>query len=398
MRSHLLGAPLPALALAGFVGLFGAAGSACSSTLASPPESVAPDGGAAEGPVDAGAPLDEAAAAEAACAEVTSVLGPAVEASLAGSGSTDVAAAVITARCPFAQHVAGASKLAADARYRVGSITKTYTAAIIFQLVAAGSLTLDEPIARFSLGIPDEATITVRQLLNHSSGLYNYTDDPTFKAPYAWTPRERIANAVKHEPYFAPGAGFHYSNTNFIALGLIAESLGGAPIATLVRQRILEPRALRETYLDAAEPANGALAPSYDGVGRAHEESRVAPMAWADGAMVASLRDVTQWIRVYGAGEATPPSLSSDFVEATPGSDGWFGLGLMMVRGKSSLGAGDGFGHGGDIPGFHSLSFHFRAKGWTITTIANSDGGDPNVVFTKVVEAMVAQARAGGAI
>jgi len=91
----------------------------------------------------------------------------------------------------------GPSDIGPDALYRIGSISKTQTAALILGFVQEGALRLDETIARFALGLPGDERITVRQLLNHTSGLYNYTDDPEFPRHHDWTPRQRLAVAPR---------------------------------------------------------------------------------------------------------------------------------------------------------------------------------------------------------
>ncbi|MGZ4662194.1 MAG: serine hydrolase domain-containing protein, partial [Arthrobacter sp.] len=130
---------------------------------------------------------------------------------------------------------------------RIGSVTKTWTTTVILQLVQEGKLKLSEPVAKYRPDVPNGANITIEQLLNMRSGLYNYTEaldvnqaldtDPR----KTWTTDELLAIAFKNPPYFAPGQGFHYSNTNTVLLGLIAEALEGKPLAASFRSRLFIP-------------------------------------------------------------------------------------------------------------------------------------------------------------
>ena len=142
-------------------------------------------------------------------------------------------------------------------RFRVGSLTKPMVAIVILQLADEGRLALDDPLARFLPSIlPDGDRITLRQLLNHTSGIGDYTDDPGFLSAVlanparVWTPQELIAIGAAMPRLFAPGAAdrWDYSNTNYILLGLVAEAAGGQPIATLLRTRVFERVGMASTY------------------------------------------------------------------------------------------------------------------------------------------------------
>jgi D-alanyl-D-alanine carboxypeptidase len=331
------------------------------------------------------------ASASTPCVALSAVVQPAVDASRTKARTTDVAVGLITRDCPFLSIVSGPSQLTADSRFRIGSITKTYTAAVILHFVAAGALALDDTIASFKLGITNDTQITVRQLLNHTSGLFNYTDDPAFPSHLDWTPRERLQAAETHPVYFPPGKGWHYSNTNFIALGLIAEKLGGAPMERLIRSIVLEPNAFGATYFQGPEEVEGTIAPSFKRNGVPSTATATQTPAWADGALVATLEDATRWMRRYASGEATP-SLKNELLTAVPAPDKSVRYGLAVMVVSSALGGGNGtsYGHGGDITGFHSVSFYFPDKEWTITAIVNTDTGDPNSVFVDVLDALTA--------
>ncbi|MFD7834723.1 serine hydrolase domain-containing protein [Streptomyces sp. NPDC059761] len=139
--------------------------------------------------------------------------------------------------------------LAPGDRFRMGSNTKTMVATVILQLVAEHRLQLTDPVEKWLPdSVPNGRAITIRMLLNHTSGLFNHVNDPDVLKAFTgqdarqWTPAELLAAAVRHDPLFAPGAAYSYSNTNYIALGLVAEKATGRTLADLIRERISEPR------------------------------------------------------------------------------------------------------------------------------------------------------------
>src|SRR3954469_12313847 len=129
-------------------------------------------------------------------------------------------------------------------RFRVGSVTKTFVATVVLQLAGEGTLTLDDTVERWLPGlVPGGADISIRQLLNHTSGLGDYADDAFAKrvldAPgRVWAPSELIAVGTSHPPPFGPGAGLAYSSTGYIVLGLIVEKATGKQLSIELRRRI----------------------------------------------------------------------------------------------------------------------------------------------------------------
>src|SRR5256714_12967268 len=144
-----------------------------------------------------------------------------------------------------------------DTHFRIASNTKTMTAAVIMLLAQEDKLRLDDPVSNYVPDVPNGDKITVSELLNMRSGLYTYDDDPAFWAVLerdptkVWTPAEVLAIAFKHPPYFPPGTDFHYSNTNYALLGLIAEKIDGKPLAQIMHDRLFGPLGLKDTMLPA---------------------------------------------------------------------------------------------------------------------------------------------------
>ena len=133
--------------------------------------------------------------------------------------------------------------LTPEDHFRIGSNTKTFVISVLLQLVDEGKLSLDDPLSKFPLGVsvPNAEHITVRQMCQMRSGLFEAFDSPEFdrlqlKPDMTFDPRTMIGWAVKQPPYFAPGAGYRYSNTNYLLLGLIIEKVTGNSIATEIQQ------------------------------------------------------------------------------------------------------------------------------------------------------------------
>jgi len=159
--------------------------------------------------------------------------------------------------------------------FRVASITKSFTAAVIWRLAERGKIGIDDLISRYiepSIiarihvlnGVSSGERITIRQLLCHCSGIYDYAADNNWnRLVYAhpekhWEPKELIEVAIgSGEPYFAPGEGYHYSDTGYLLLGLIIEKVTGKPLATVYREYVYTPLGLTDTYLEGRESAIG---------------------------------------------------------------------------------------------------------------------------------------------
>ena len=135
--------------------------------------------------------------------------------------------------------------------FKIASLTKTYTATVVLQLVAEGKLRLSDSVERWVPGlVPNGGKITIRQLLNHTSGLAEFDTDPRYLKPYLsgdfgyyWAPRKLVQMAVSHTPLFPPGVTKHtsYSNTNYVLLGLVVEAATGNSIGAELRNRIFRP-------------------------------------------------------------------------------------------------------------------------------------------------------------
>ncbi|HEX3812020.1 MAG TPA: serine hydrolase domain-containing protein, partial [Mycobacteriales bacterium] len=147
--------------------------------------------------------------------------------------------------------------------FRAGSVTKTFVATVIMQLVAEHRLRLDDPIDRWLPGLlPDEGKIKVRELLNHTSGLYNLTDALPLNPPIdflplrwkTWTTNGLVKFAIAHGSVFEPGTAYHYSDTDYLVLGLLINRVTGRSYSQEISDRILRPLGLRHTEMPGTDP------------------------------------------------------------------------------------------------------------------------------------------------
>src|SRR6266513_1884210 len=146
----------------------------------------------------------------------------------------------------------------ADTHFRIASNTKTMTAAVIMQLAQESKLGLNDPVSKYVPSVPNGDNITIAQLLEMRSGLYNYTNDPIISATIdtdpakVWTPAELLAIAFAHPPNFPPGAKYEYVNTNYALLGLVAEKVVGNSLAQAMQDRLFGTLGLQHTLLPAS--------------------------------------------------------------------------------------------------------------------------------------------------
>ena len=162
--------------------------------------------------------------------------------------------------------------MAPSDRFRIASITKTFVATVALQLAAEGRLRLADPVDRWVPGlVPEGRSITLRELLDHTSGLYDYTADREWTAQRiahpgrTWTPRELVRVAARHKLLFRPGTDWYYSNTNYVLLGLVVEAAARASLGDELRERIFRPLRLDATSFPSGSSIPGRVAHGYLG-------------------------------------------------------------------------------------------------------------------------------------
>ena len=276
----------------------------------------------------------------------------------------------------------GAVPLRPRDRFRTGSITKTFVAVVVLQLVREGRLYLDGTVERWLPGLlPDGDRITVRQLLGHTSGLADYAADEAFLRRTArdprrsWTPGEVLRVALGLGPVGRPGGRFAYASTNYVVLGLLVERVTGTTLAEQLRRRVIDPLALRETSFSPGTRIPGGLvhgyAPSqHDGIvgslATARDRSNAsASWAWAAGAMVSTAPDLSRFLGALLGGRLLPPRLLA-LMKPAPGER--YGLGLAAFPTP----CGTAVGHTGNMLGTVSAAWSTADGRRRVVAMTNS--------------------------
>ena len=257
---------------------------------------------------------------------------------------------------------------------RIGSETKTFLVTAVLQLVDEGKLSLDDPIGKYLAGVPNGDAITIRQLAGMRSGLPDYTDNPRFWQKFSddksagWRPEDLLSFAYSEPVLFDPGAMFNYSNTNTILLGLLIEKLTGTPLPDVIKDRILTPLALTSTYFPRDATFATPHAQGYTSQAGAVTEIATdwnPSWAWAAGAMISNVPDLGRWAKEVATGTLLSPESQAERVAFQDGDGGRYGLGLWELDGW--------VGHGGDLPGYQSLTVYNAAADTTIVVLVNTD-------------------------
>ncbi|MGK7231826.1 serine hydrolase domain-containing protein [Streptomyces hygroscopicus] len=299
-------------------------------------------------------------------------------------------------------------------RFRIGSATKTFVSTVMLQLVGEGRVSLDDTVDRWLPGVVsgngnDGRHITVRQLLQHTSGLYDYTADfpemttaNGFQADRytTWTPEQLVAIATRHKPNFAPGTNWAYANTNYVLAGVIIEKATGHSWQQEVTRRIIHPLGLRNTLAPTTQPRiPGPHLRGYSnfyGTGETMDVTDLNPSAaGAAGAMVSTTGDLSRFYSALLGGRLLRPAQLSA-MKTTVRAEGldavWpgarYGLGLQEV--PLSCG-GSYYTHGGDIPGFSTRS-GASADGRRVVVVATTGDTAPDQSTEKAKNALVDRA------
>lgn len=266
-----------------------------------------------------------------------------------------------------------------DDHVRIASITKTFTATVILQMVDRKLISLDDHLSAYVTGVPNGDVITIRQVLAMSAGIYDYTSDEQFTKDLAadpllkFTARDLFTILHRHDPPYAPGTKTIYSDSNYYLLTLVAEKVTGKPLGTLVQKWITRPLGMRNTSYpttaDMPRPyARGYLPP--DGAGPRVEVSRIRPgISEGAGAMISTVGDLMIWAKALGRGTLLSKRTQKERLAFAP-LDGvssplsiGYGLGVFEIQGF--------VGHNGAILGYSSVVFYRPDRDATIVAVGN---------------------------
>ncbi len=289
--------------------------------------------------------------------------------------------------------------------FRIGSITKMFTATVIIQLAEEGILSLDDPLSRWlpevAEQLPNGDLITLRHLLTHTSGVFNIVEHEAYYADL-FTEVEVDENAgvatlacVQRDPndtlaryvygkdaLFEPGAQWHYSNTNYTLLGMVVEKATAMPLAEAYRTRIYEPLGMTSTFLDCYEEALIDVVHGYMGFGdtmtdvtELHES-----IGWSAGGLVSTAPDLVAFARGLFGGVLfdDPESL---VVMTTPAPGSSYGLGITIQE--------EFMGHAGGIAGFRSVLKYAPALDSVVVMLYNTDVADPEQGLADVLNPVI---------
>jgi len=276
--------------------------------------------------------------------------------------------------------VSSGSKATSDSRYRIGSISKTFTAVLVFKAVANGKLTLDQTLDDFFPEVPNAETITIKQMLGNRSGIHNFTDDPVYMT-YMTQPKteeEMVEIIVKAGSDFEPDSKFRYSNSNFVLLTYILEKSTGKSYTELLQEHIVEPLGLSDTYVGGKIGAKDNECKSYmhlDSWKEQPETDMSIPIG--AGAVVSNPVDLIKFSHALFGGDL----IKMEYVEQMKTIKDGYGLGLLSFpfRGRTS------YGHTGGVDGFPSIFGHFDDDNVTFAMTSNGANMKTNDIAIAVL-------------
>jgi len=262
-------------------------------------------------------------------------------------------------------NVARKTPMRSGDHFKIASLTKSYTAAVVLQLVGEGRLGLGDSVEQRLPGlVPNGSKIMIRQLLNHTSGLADFEANPRYLKPYLtgnfgyyWAPRQLVKMGVSQKPLFAPGTRYSYSNTNYVLAQLIVEKVTGKTIGAELKRRIFKPLHLDDTTYPTGPGLPSPYAHGYKLLGKppAVDVTGLSPsLAPGSGAIISTALDVADFYRALLSGKLLRPEQMTAMKTV-----------VSIRTGKVvASGAGDGLGigrppfscvgwaHGGELPGY----------------------------------------------
>jgi D-alanyl-D-alanine carboxypeptidase len=291
------------------------------------------------------------------------------------------------------QRAAGVADLSTGApmslehRFRISSTTKLFVAAVVLQLVDEGALALDGQVSLIDGGM------TVRQLLNHTSGLPHAVELNELFEPYRayrseWTPRDVLVLIEGRPRLFAPGEGWSYSGSNYVVLGLIVEETTGATLRDELSRRIIEPLGLADTDLPAPFPTPAGLArgylpadnpllpdPGLDPV----DVTDIEPFGWGGSGMVSTARDLARFLQALLGGELLPPAMMVEMLSTVTVASDWeesdgYGLGIEDATsiGDAASSCGAAWGHFGFSTGYTTIPLASKSGDRRVVVMFNT--------------------------
>ncbi|MBC9730294.1 beta-lactamase family protein [Streptomyces sp. TRM68367] len=274
-------------------------------------------------------------------------------------------------------------------RFRIGSVSKIFTAVVLLQLADERRLKLDAPVNRYLPGLLPDDRITVRHVLSHRSGLYDYTNAmfartvPGFEAvrTKVFTLRQLVKRSLRHPRTTPPGGAYSYSNSNFVVAGMLIRKLTGHSLRTAYQNRIIEPLKLRDTFYVhpgtriPGRHTRGYLTPDTVGAPLVDATEQTASWAQSAGALVSSARDLNTFLAALLGGRLTSAARLAEMRRWVPAGTGQaYGLGLR----RRDLSCGVSVhGHTGAVQGYYTYAFASRDGRRSLAALATTSNSGP---------------------
>ena len=277
--------------------------------------------------------------------------------------------------------------------YRIGSITKQFTSASVMQLVEAGRVKLDDSIGAYLPNLPARwRPATIRQLLNHTSGIPSYTDiGPRWlkRIGEPMTPDSLVALTANDTLTFAPGTGWRYDNSGYVVLGMLVEKVSGKTYAQYLDEKMFKPLGLTETMYCSNAPIIPHRAQGYgkDATGWRNAPFIDMTQPFSAGALCSSALDLARWNQALSSGKVVSGGSYREMTTPTgAAAPRHYGFGLM----QDTIAAGHRvIMHGGGIPGFSTFNAWLPDDSISITVLPNSESARPDRVFRNIARAVL---------
>lgn len=295
--------------------------------------------------------------------------------------------------------VANKTPVTVETKFRIGSITKQFTAAAVLRLAEQGRLALTDPLATYFPDFPGGDKITLRHLLTHTSGIHSYTEKPGFmsRVTSPIEPEKLIEWFRNDPPDFAPGAKFHYDNSGYFLLGEIVAKVSGKSYGDFLRETFFEPLGMKDTgvYSNAAPPPGMAL--GYSVMNGKIDPAPDWDMTWAGGAgsLFSTVGDLFRWNEAFFGGRvvnAASFSAATTPIQLPPDADGMkygFGQLIFTVKGLPAI------GHGGGLNGWLGDLLRLPEQHCTVVALANAlppvRGVNPAEITRSLAEQFLAE-------
>lgn len=271
--------------------------------------------------------------------------------------------------------------------YRIGSITKQFTAAAVMRFVEKGTVRLNDSIGKFLPELPVAwRRVKVRQLLNHTSGIPSYTDlgESWARRWGEYMPPDTLVALTAKKPMdFPPGTGWRYDNSGYVVLGMLLEKVSGMPYAEYLDSTLFQPLGLKDTRYCNRAPLIQHRARGYQRNGKEFANAPYLDMSqpYAAGALCSTVGDLTRWDRLLATGKVVSPTSYSEMT--TPEGDAnlnHYGFGLV----RGALGSHIMIEHGGGIHGFITSNAYFPEDSIAIAVLTNASPSDPDALLGNV--------------